>query len=112
MTPSSQPVGQERLVAWRGVIPAFVATMASMLPGFLIAGFAVQIRADIGLSLSGLGVLIGVFFGSAAVVSPAMGRFAESTGWANALRVATVFTAISLAGIGWLAESTLSLAFF
>lgn len=112
MTPPSQPAAQERLVAWRGVIPAFVATMASMLPGFLIAGFAVQIRADIGLSLSGLGILIGVFFGSAAVVSPTMGRFAESTGWANALRVATVLTAISLSGIGWLAESTLSLALF
>ena len=99
-------------IAWRGVIPAFVATMASMLPGFLIAGFAVQIRADIGLSLSGLGILIGVFFGSAAVVSPTMGRFAESAGWANGLRVATVLTAISLSGIGWLANSTLSLAVF
>ncbi len=109
---SYQPAAPERLVAWRGVAPAFVATMASMLPGFLIAGFAVQIRADIGLSLSGLGMLIGVFFGSAAVVSPAMGRFAESTGWANGLRVATVLTGISLSGIGWLAESTLSLAFF
>lgn len=103
---------REGHIAWRGVIPAFVATMASMLPGFLIAGFAVQIRADIGLSLSGLGILIGVFFGSAAVVSPAMGRFAESTGWANALRVATVLTAISLSGIGWLAASTPSLALF
>ena len=102
----------DRLVAWRGVAPAFVATMASMLPGFLIAGLAVQIRADIGLSLSGLGILIGVFFGSAAVVSPAMGRFAESSGWANGLRVATVLTGISLSGIGWLATSTPSLAFF
>ncbi len=83
-----------------------------MLPGFLIAGFAVQIRADIGLSLSSLGILIGVFFGSAAVVSPAMGRFSESAGWATGLRTATVLTAISLSGIGWLANSTLSLAFF
>lgn len=99
-------------VAWRGVIPAFVATMASMLPGFLIAGFAVQIRADIDLSLSGLGILIGIFFGSAAVVSPMMGRFSESAGWATGLRVATVLTAISLSGIGWLAESTPVLAIF
>jgi predicted MFS family arabinose efflux permease len=109
---SAQTAEPERLVAWRGVVPAFIATMASMLPGFLIAGFAVQIRADIDLSLSGLGILIGVFFGSAAIVSPAMGRFAESAGWANGLRVATVLTAISLSGIGWLATSTLSLAFF
>lgn len=114
MTSPDSQVGPNpaQQVAWRGVIPAFIATMASMLPGFLIAGFAVQIRADIGLSLSGLGILIGVFFGSAAVVSPAMGRFAESTGWANALRVAAVLTGMSLAGIGWLAISTVSLAFF
>jgi cyanate permease len=109
---ASQDAASDRLVAWRGVVPAFVATMASMLPGFLLAGFAVQIRADIGLSLSGLGILIGIFFGTAAVVSPAMGRFSESVGWATALRVATVLTAISLSGIGWVATSTPALAFF
>lgn len=97
---------------WRAVVPAFIATTAGMLPGFLIAGFAVQIRQDIDLTLTGLGVLIGVFFGTAALVSPMMGRFSERAGWATGLRLATAFTTISLAGIGWLATSTPALAVF
>ena len=101
-----------RLVAWRGVIPAFVTTTAAMLPGFLLAAFAVQIRDEIELSLTGLGVLIGIFFGTAAVVSPSMGRVAERVGWANGLRLAAVCAAISLAGSGWLADSTLVLGVF
>jgi cyanate permease len=100
------------LVAWRGVIPAFVATTAGMLPGFLIAAFAVQIRTDIDLSLTGLGVLIGVFFGTAALVSPMMGRLSERIGWAAALRLATVLSAVSLGGIGWLVDTTAGLAIF
>lgn len=99
-------------VAWRGVIPAFLTTTVSMLPGFLLAGFAVQVRADLDLSLAGLGLMIGTFFGTAALVSPAMGRLSERIGWASALRLATVFTAISVGGIGWLAQSTMILAVF
>lgn len=83
-----------------------------MLPGFLIAGFAVQIRADIGLSLTALGLLIGTFFGVAAVVSPAMGRLSEKAGWAAGLRLAAALTAVSLAGVGWLADSTTTIAIF
>ena len=101
-----------RQVAWRGVIPAFLATTVGMLPGFLIAGLAVQIRADLGLSLGGLGMMIGLFFGTAAIVSPAMGRLSERAGWAVGLLTATGFTAASLAGIGWLANSVPALAAF
>lgn len=99
-------------VAWRGVIPAFAATAAGMLPGFLIAASAVQLRADIDFSLTGLGVLIGVFFGVAAIVSPPMGRLSERVGWATALRLAALLAATSLAGIGWLTDSYPLLAAF
>lgn len=68
-TPSSPP----RPIAWRAVIPAFLTTTVGMLPGFLLAASAVQIRSDVGLSLTGLGLLIGVFFGTAALVSPSSG---------------------------------------
>jgi len=101
-----------RQVAWRGVIPAFLTTTVGMLPGFLIAGFAVQIRAHLDLSLGGLGLMIGLFFGTAAIVSPAMGRLSERAGWAVGLLISTTFTAISLGGIGWLANSTPVLAVF
>ena len=64
MSPKEQspdPTEPRRVIAWRGVIPAFVTTTAGMLPGLLLAAMAVQIRADVGLSLTGLGLLIGVF---------------------------------------------------
>ena len=104
---ASQPI-----VAWRGVIPAFAATAVGMLPGFLVAASAVQLRADLDFSLTGLGVLIGVFFGVAAVVSPPMGRLSEHVGWAAALRVAALLAAMSLGSIGWLTDSYLLLAAF
>ena len=109
MTPGRDP---HRVVAWRGVVPAFLTTTVGMLPGFLIAGFAVQIRAELDLSLSGLGLMIGLFFGTAALVSPSMGRLSERVGWAAGLLIASGFTAVSLAGVGWIAGSTPELAVF
>lgn len=100
------------MVAWPAVIPAFVATTAAMMPGFLVAGFAVQIRADIGLTLTGLGLLIGTFFGMAALASPIMGRLSETIGWARALRLAAALTTVSLAGVGWVANTTWLVAVF
>ena len=70
MDPRSTSDAQQdpvRAIAWRGVVPAFLTTTVGMLPGFLLAASAVQIREDVGLSLTGLGILIGVFFGLFAV---------------------------------------------
>jgi len=106
------PVATNRTVAWRAVIPVFFAVTIGILPGFLTAGLAVQINADIGLTLTGLGLLIGVFFGAAAVMSPSMGKLTERLGWATALRIATLLATVSLAGIGWLSGSTLTLTVF
>lgn len=100
------------LVAWRAVVPAFVTTTVGMLPGFLLAASAVQIRADVGLSLTGLGLLIGVFFGAAALVSPSAGQLAERVGWAASLRLAGALAVASLGGMGLLGRSNLTFAAF
>jgi MFS family permease len=71
---------------------------------------AVQIRADIGMSLTGLGVALGVFFGSAAVASAPMGALVERWGWSRGLRFAALLAAGSLAAVGWLVQSATSLA--
>lgn len=115
MTPGRSSFGGEevisgRTVAWRGVTPALIATVVAMLPGFLTAALVVQIGLDIGLTLTGLGILIGVFFGVAALVSPAVGRISERVGWATGLRSATLLSAAAFATIGWLAESVPMLA--
>lgn len=99
-------------IAWRGVVPAFATTMAGMLPGFLLAASAVQIRDDVGLTLTGLGLLIGVFFGTAALVSPSAGQLAEQVGWAASLRIAGMFAVAALGGMGWLGSSLLTFSCF
>ncbi len=81
-----------------------------MLPSFLTAALVLQIGIDIGLTLTGLGVLISTFFGMAALVSPAAGRISERVGWANGLRCATLLSALALGTIGWLADSILMFA--
>lgn len=88
-------------VAWRGVAPALVATIVAMLPSFLTAALVVQIGLDTGLTLTGLGVIIGLFFGMAALVSPTAGRLSERVGWANGLRISTLLSALALGTIGW-----------
>ncbi|MGB5533893.1 MAG: MFS transporter [Acidimicrobiia bacterium] len=92
-------------VAWRGVAPALVATIVAMLPSFLTAALVVQIGLDTGLTLTGLGVVIGVFFGMAALVSSTAGRLSESVGWATGLRISTLLSAFALGTIGWFGNS-------
>ena len=81
-----------------------------MLPNFLLAALIVQIGEDTGLTLAGLGIVIGVFFAMAALVSPAAGRASERLGWANGLRVATLLSAAALGTVGWFTSSVAVLA--
>ena len=92
-------------MAWRGVTPALAATIVAMLPTFLTAALVVQIGIDTGLSLTGLGVIISLFFGMAALVSPTAGRLSERVGWANGLRISTLLSALALGTIGWFGSS-------
>lgn len=88
-----------------------IATIIAMLPSFLTAALVLQIGIDVGLTLVGLGLLIGTFFGVGALVSPAVGRISERVGWANGLRGGILLSAFALGAIGWLADSVLILVF-
>lgn len=90
--------------------PALVATIVAMLPNFLLAALIVQIGDETGLTVAGLGIVIGVFFAMAALVSPAAGRASERLGWANGLRVATLLSAAALGTVGWFASSVAVIA--
>ena len=92
-------------MSWRGVTPALVATVVAMLPSFLTAALVVQIGRDTGLTLAGLGVIISLFFGSAALVSPRAGRLTERVGWANGLRISTLLSATALGAIALLGST-------
>ena len=86
-------------MAWRGVTPALVATIVAMLPTFLTAALVVQIGIDTGLTVAGLGVIISLFFGMAALVSPTAGHLSERVGWAKGLRISTLLSALALGTI-------------
>jgi predicted MFS family arabinose efflux permease len=96
-------------IGWRPVFSALATDTVAILPGFMTAGLAVQIREDIGLSLTALGISLGVFFGSAAVASAPMGALVERWGWAKSLRLAAVLAGLSLTAVGLLAQSAASL---
>lgn len=107
--PDSPSETTGRNVAWRAVVPAFITVTLGILPVFLTAGLVVQIGVDIGLTLTGLGLLIGAFFGVGGLMSPAMGRLAERLGWATGLRIAILLAATTLAGIGLYSGSMMTL---
>ena len=92
-------------MAWLGVTPALATTIVAMLPSFLTAALVVQIGKDTGLTLTGLGVIISLFFGMAALVSPRAGRLSERVGWANGLRISTLLSASALGAIALLGSS-------
>ena len=83
------------------VTTAAVSTVC-VLPAFLIGAMAVQLRDDLGLSASGTGVAVGVFFAAAALTSAPLGRMTERRGPARSLRAAATITAgcqLALAGL-------------
>lgn len=73
---------------------AVVATVSTVLPGFLIGALSVQVTADIPVSAAVYGWGLGSFFGAAMVGSILLGRLAQRFG---ALRMMTGALALSAA---------------
>jgi MFS family permease len=66
---------------------------------FLVGGLAVQIRDELDLPVSRLGVLTAVFFAASALLSSPAGRLAEGTGAALAMCAGALTAALALGGI-------------
>ncbi len=86
---------------------AISATTATTLPVFLTGALAVQVRHELGFSLSELGILVAVYFGSAALVSIIAGSFAERFGGEIIMRGAVLIAAATLVSIAFFAHSFL-----
>jgi MFS family permease len=89
----------DRAALWAALLPV----AAGVLPAFLVGALAVQIRADLGFSEAGLGLVTGSFFAGGALSSVPLGRLAERIGAVRALRAASlgsafILVAIALAG--------------
>jgi MFS family permease len=106
---AAPPLTRHDSISWRAVIPAIAAVTVSILPGFLTAGLAVQVSADIGLTLAGLGAVIAVFFAASAAASSVMGSLVQRAGWAAGVRLSSILAAVTLGGIGFWATTPLIL---
>lgn len=70
-----------------------------VLPVFLVGGLAVQLRADLGLSISMVGGAVAVFFAVSALVARALATVTERVGPTVALRASAIGSATCLAGL-------------
>jgi MFS family permease len=84
---------------------AVAAGAATVLPGFLVGTLALQIRADLDVSVSAVAVGVTVFFAAGAVGAGPGGRLAERVGALDAIRGCLLATAACLLLIAVLAGS-------
>jgi MFS family permease len=76
-----------------------------VLPGFLVGALALQVRADLGVSVSQVGLGVTVFFAAGALGSGPGGRLAERIGGLMAMRLTVLTAAVAMAAIAALADS-------
>lgn len=82
-----------------------VATMCSAFPAFLTGALGVQLRDDVGLSATQVGLAMGTSFTFAAVLSAPMGRLAERLGPRRAFRIGVSTSGLSMLLIAAFARS-------
>lgn len=78
------------------LLGALLLMVAGMLPVTLTGALAVQIRADLGIGSTGIGVLVSVFFTAGAFGSQLLGSAADHVGWRRASVVGGVASASAL----------------
>ena len=83
-----------------------------VLPIFLTGALAVQLRADIGLSLDSLGLVFASYFGAAALLSIPFRHASERIGLRASLRIGMVVYAAALLGMAVAASSTAAMCAF
>ena len=87
---------------------AVLATVSSVVPGFLIGALSVQVSAEMGVSEAVYGWGLGSFFGSAMVGSIMLGRLAQRVGPLNQMSLALVVSAVAQVALAATARSFLA----
>jgi len=75
---------------------AIAAGAATVLPGFLVGALALQIRADLGVSVAAVASGVTVFFAAGALGAGPGGRLAERMGALSSILACVVATAVCL----------------
>ena len=84
---------------------AVMATVSTVVPGFLIGALSVQVSAEMGVSEAAYGWGLGSFFGAAMVGSIMLGRLAQRVGPLNQMTLALVVSAVAQVALAATAES-------
>lgn len=95
-------------VTKKALIASAVAVIA-VLPQFLVGASAVQIRAELGIGVAGLGIIIAVYRGFTVLISYRVGRIVDRAGDTASLRGATLLSAIALLSIAIFPRSAVGL---
>lgn len=109
-TPAGDQVDLDRSF-WRAALLAVLITGGCSLPVFLVGGLAVQIRSELELPVSQIGLLTALFFSSSAAFSSFAGRIAERIGAGVAMRISGSLGAVTLVGLALAPTSLVLMAF-
>jgi MFS family permease len=96
---------------WRSALIAVLITGCGSLPVFLVGGLAVQIRDELELPVSQIGLLTAIFFSASAIFSAVAGRLAERIGSGLAMRLSGTGVAIALIGLALAPTSVVLMVF-
>lgn len=111
-----QPTAAATGVEARAWLAAIVGTVSVAFPAFLTGAITVQLKDDLGLSATEIGVAIAASFAAAAAASYRLGQLAERMGPQAALRLALATSAATMLAIAafvqhaWSLTSLLALA--
>lgn len=86
------------------VLQAVAVSIAGVLPAFLVGALAVQLRADLGIGLAGIGLATASLFAVSGSLARPLGALVQRVGSRRGLTAAAVLSTASLAGVG-LAQS-------
>ncbi|MEM9041271.1 MAG: MFS transporter [Actinomycetota bacterium] len=99
---STTPPG--RVAERRAWVTVAVATLCSALPAFLTGALGVQLRDELGLTATQIGLSMGASFTVAAVASAPMGRLAQRIGPRLGFRTGLAVSATSMSLVALLAR--------
>lgn len=100
MTTAPAPVRPAPAAGGPGVLLAVGAVVTvGVLPVFLLGGLAVQVRAELGVPVSVIGLAVSLFFGTSALAARPLSRVTERLGPTAAMRIAAVGSGVALLGV-------------
>lgn len=94
------------------VTAAMTVQVAAVLPLFLFGGLAVQITGELGMGVTAIGWISGIYFAVSALTTVPSGRLVDRFGALVTARIAIAMSAAGLLGIAFVARDPLVLTVF